>query len=158
MLAIFICKGMIQEIKERILNGGSITQKEALALINIENKDELYEAATVDGANSWQKFRAITLPLLLFAITPLLIMTLAYNFNNFNIIYLLNDGGPAVFGWQGGAGGTDILISWVWKLTFEKLKYNYASAISIIIFIIISGFSIYNFRRTKSFQQEELLK
>ncbi len=119
---------------------------------------ELYEAATVDGANGWQRFRSITLPLLLFAITPLLIMTLAYNFNNFNIIYLLNDGGPAVFGWQGGAGGTDILISWVWKLTFQKLKYNYASAISIIIFIIISGFSIYNFRRTKSFQQEEMLK
>ncbi|MTI59968.1 MAG: sugar ABC transporter permease [Firmicutes bacterium] len=118
----------------------------------------LYEAATVDGASGWQKFRTITLPLLLYSMAPLLIMTFAYNFNNFNIIYLLNDGGPAVFGWQGGAGGTDILISWIFKLTFQKLKYNYASAISIIIFIIIAGFSIYNFRRTRSFQEEEMLQ
>lgn len=118
---------------------------------------DLYEAARVDGATGWQKFRQITLPLLLFSMAPLLIMQFAYNFNNFNIIYLLNDGGPAIFGQQ-GAGGTDILISWVFKLTFNLLKFNYASAISLIIFLIIAGLSVYNFRRTKSFQEEKMLQ
>ena len=107
--------------------------------------NEIFEAATVDGANGVQKFRYITLPLVLFSIAPLLIMSFAFNFNNFNIIYLLNSGNPPIFGYQGGAGGTDILISWVYKLTFEKLKYNYAAAMSLIIFLLIVGFSIYNF-------------
>jgi arabinogalactan oligomer/maltooligosaccharide transport system permease protein len=120
--------------------------------------NDVYEAATVDGANGLQKFRYITLPLVLFAIAPLLIMSFAYNFNNFNIIYLLNNGNPPIFGYQGGAGGTDILISWVYKLTFEKLKFNYAAAMSLIIFILIVGFSVYNFTRTKSYKEEEMLR
>lgn len=119
---------------------------------------DIYEAAIVDGVNAWQKFRYITLPLLWYSIAPLMIMSFAYNFNNFSLIYLLNGGGPPEFGKQGGAGGTDILISWVFKLTMDKNKYNYASAISLIIFFILAGFSIYNFYRSRSFQEEEMLK
>ncbi|TDX51839.1 sugar ABC transporter permease [Orenia marismortui] len=119
--------------------------------------DTLYEAAEVDGATPWQKFTRITLPLVLRQIAPLMIMQFAFHFNNMGIIYLLNDGNPAVFGNQGGAGGTDILISWVYKLTMDKLKYNYAAAISIIIFFIVAGFSVYQFRRTNSFKEEELM-
>ncbi|AZO96594.1 ABC transporter permease subunit [Halocella sp. SP3-1] len=118
----------------------------------------LYEAAMIDGAGPWQKFRYITIPLLLFSIAPLMIMTFAFNFNNFTLIYLLNGGGPAKFGYRGNAGSTDILISWVFKLTAEKNKYNYASAISLIIFIVLAIFSVYNFTRTKSFQEEEMLQ
>lgn len=118
----------------------------------------LYEAAMIDGAGPWQKFRYITMPLLLFSIAPLMIMTFAFNFNNFTLIYLLNGGGPARFGYRGNAGSTDILISWVFKLTTEKNKYNYASAISLIIFIVLAVFSIYNFTRTKSFQEEDMLQ
>lgn len=120
--------------------------------------NELYEAATVDGANSFQKFRYITVPLVMFSVAPLMIMSFAYNFNNFNVIYLLNDGLPAVFGLEGKAGGSDILISWVYKLTFQALKFNYAAAISLLIFLLIVGVSIYNYTRTKSFKEEEMLR
>ena len=114
----------------------------------------LYEAAKVDGANSWQKFSKITLPLVLRQLIPMLIMQFAFQFNNFGTIYLLTDGGPAVFGQKGRAGATDILISWVYKLTLKVNKYNYAAAISIIIFIIIASISIFQFMKSSSFQEE----
>ncbi|MCK4259216.1 MAG: sugar ABC transporter permease [Halanaerobiales bacterium] len=118
---------------------------------------DIYEAAVVDGASPFKKFWKITLPLVLYSMTPLIIMNLAYNFNNFNVIYLFNQGDPPIMGLR-DAGGTDILISWVFKLTLNKLKYNYAAALSLIIFIIVAGFSIYNFRRTRSFKEEDLLQ
>jgi arabinogalactan oligomer / maltooligosaccharide transport system permease protein len=111
-----------------------------------------YEAADVDGGTRFQKFRFITLPHVLYATAPLLIMQYAGNFNNFNIIYLFNDGGPAVRGQN--AGGTDILISWVYDLTFTTNNYNMAAAISIIIGLLVSGFAFYQFRRTRSFKEE----
>ncbi|WAA11295.1 sugar ABC transporter permease [Fervidibacillus albus] len=111
-----------------------------------------YEAAEVDGGNRWQKFRYITLPHILYATAPLLIMQYTGNFNNFNIIYLFNQGGPAVRGQN--AGGTDILISWVYKLTFETNNFNMAAAISIIIGFIVIGFAFFQFRRTRSFKEE----
>ena len=114
----------------------------------------LYKAAEVDGATKFQQFRTITLPLVLRQLTPLLIMQFAFQFNNFNIIYLLTGGGPADFGLQMRAQGTDILISWVFKLTVEALQYGRAAAISIVIFIILAGFSIYQFTRTKAFKEE----
>lgn len=113
---------------------------------------EWYEAADVDGATRWQKFRGITLPHILFATAPLLIIQYTSNFNNFNVIYLLNGGGPAVKGQN--AGGTDILISWVYKLTFETNNYSMAAAISLIIGILVSVFAILQFRRTNSFKEE----
>ncbi|WP_186575849.1 carbohydrate ABC transporter permease [Aquibacillus kalidii] len=113
---------------------------------------DMYEAADVDGGSRWQKFRFITLPHVLFATAPLLIMQYAQNFNNFNIIYLFNEGNPAVRGQN--AGGTDILISWVYKLTFETNNYNMAAAITIIMGIIISAFAFFQFRKTASFKEE----
>ncbi len=118
---------------------------------------DIYEAAMVDGASPFQKFFKITLPLVLYSTAPLIIMQMSYNFNNFNVIYLFNQGKPPIIGLR-DAGGTDILISWVFKLTLDKLKYNYAAALSLIIFIIVAGFSIYNFRRTRSFQEEDMLQ
>ncbi|PPA72357.1 carbohydrate ABC transporter permease [Jeotgalibacillus proteolyticus] len=111
-----------------------------------------YEAAEVDGASRFQKFRNITLPHVLFATAPLLIMQYAGNFNNFNIIYLFNEGGPAVRGQN--AGGTDILISWVYDLTFELNQYSMAAAITIILGLIVTGFAIFQFRRTRAFKEE----
>ncbi|WP_417897340.1 ABC transporter permease subunit [Bacillus haimaensis] len=111
-----------------------------------------YEAADVDGGTRFQKFRYITMPHILFATAPLLIMQYAGNFNNFNIIYLFNQGGPAVRGQN--AGGSDILISWVYKLTFETNNYNMAAAISILLGLIVAGFAIFQFRRTRSFKEE----
>lgn len=111
---------------------------------------ELAESAGIDGANPRQIFRLITLPLLLRMLTPLLIASFAFNFNNFNIIYLLTGGGPA-FQFGSVAGATDILISYTYKLAFDTTIQNYglASAISVVIFIIVAGMSMYGIRKSK---------
>ncbi|MBD2847106.1 sugar ABC transporter permease [Paenibacillus sp. IB182496] len=113
-----------------------------------------YEAADVDGGSRWHKFRFITLPHVLYATAPLLIMQYAGNFNNFNIIYLFNEGGPPVRGQT--AGGTDILISWVYKLTFENNNYKMAAAISIIMGLIVAVFAFFQFTRSRSYREEKM--
>ncbi|TDQ42780.1 carbohydrate ABC transporter permease [Aureibacillus halotolerans] len=112
-----------------------------------------YEAADVDGGTRFQKFRFITLPHILFATAPLLIMQYAGNFNNFNIIYLFNDGGPAVPGQT--AGGTDILISWVYDLTFTQNQYSMAAAITLVLGLIVTSFAVYQFRKTAAFKEDQ---
>lgn len=113
-----------------------------------------YEAADIDGANRWQKFTNITFPHLMFATAPLLIMQYAGNFNNFNIIYLFNEGGPAVRGQL--AGGTDILISWVYGLTIgsDRPNVGMGAAVSIILGFIVATFAFFQFRRSRSFKEE----
>ncbi|MFD0672372.1 ABC transporter permease subunit [Cohnella sp. GCM10027633] len=111
-----------------------------------------YEAADVDGGSRWAKFRYITLPHVMYATAPLLIMQYAGNFNNFNLIYLFNKGGPPVSGQNSGA--TDILISWVYSLTFKENNYKMAAAISIIMGIVVAAFALYQFRKTRSFREE----
>ncbi len=99
---------------------------------------DIYEAAMIDGATGWARFRRITLPLLLVAVGPLLIASFIFNFNNFNLIYLFIQGGPPIVGASTQAGHTDILLSYVYKLAFESsgrgVQYGLASAISIIVF------------------------
>ncbi|WP_117168128.1 sugar ABC transporter permease [Paraliobacillus sediminis] len=112
---------------------------------------EWYEAANMDGASSIQKFKFITFPHLMFATAPLLIMQYASNFNNFNIIYLFNQGGPAVK--NQNAGGSDILISWVYDLTFESSQFSIAAAISLILGLIVAVFAFFQFRKTASFKE-----
>jgi arabinogalactan oligomer/maltooligosaccharide transport system permease protein len=115
---------------------------------------ELVEAARVDGGGVWAIFRRVTLPLLLVAVAPLLIASFAFNFNNFNNIYLLTGGGPPAND-QSVAGGTDILISYTYKLAFEAGKgqdYGLASAVSIAIFFIVAGISAIGFWRSKSLE------
>ena len=117
---------------------------------------ELQEAARVDGARNWQVFRLVNLPLLLVALTPLLIASFAFNFNNFNNIYLLTGGGPAMEG-SDVAGSTDILISYTYKIAFAAGKGNdfgLASAISIIIFLIVGSISAISFARSKALREE----
>ncbi|HTH07410.1 MAG TPA: ABC transporter permease subunit, partial [Ilumatobacteraceae bacterium] len=99
--------------------------------------DELQEAATVDGARPWAVFRLIKLPLLLVTVAPLLIASFAFNFNNFNLIYMLTRGGPQDISTDMNVGATDILITMVYKVAFtgQSRDYGLASAYSIIIFI-----------------------
>jgi arabinogalactan oligomer/maltooligosaccharide transport system permease protein len=113
---------------------------------------EQYEAAQIDGANTFQQFRSITLPFILASTAPQLLMSVTFNFNNFNMIYFLTGGGPANPNFQ-MAGSTDILISWIFKLTLDQRMYNYASALSIFIFIIIASVSAWNLLRTRAFKE-----
>lgn len=118
---------------------------------------DLYEAAEVDGASGYQKFKIITMPMVLFTTAPTLITQFAGNINNFNMIFLLTGGDPVKGDYQ-YAGATDLLVTWLYKLTLTQNKYNMASAVGIIIFVIIASFSIYNYRRTKSFKEEDMIQ
>ncbi|GLI26830.1 sugar ABC transporter permease [Agromyces rhizosphaerae] len=117
--------------------------------------DEVVEAATVDGARPWGIFRLIKLPLLLVTVAPLLIASFAFNFNNFNIIYMLTNGGPRDTGAPIPVGYTDILITMVYKVAFtgQTRDYGLASAYSILIFIVVAVISIIAFRRTKALEE-----
>ena len=117
--------------------------------------NELYEAAEVDGATIMQKFKAITLPLVLYATAPIMITQYTFNFNNFNVIFLFNGGGPAVP--DQNAGGTDILISWIYSLTMTSAQYGKAAAITMILSLIVITVALWQFRRTKSFQEEDMM-
>lgn len=112
---------------------------------------ELLEAAAIDGANPRQIFRKITLPLLLQILSPLLIASFAFNFNNFNLIYLLTGGGPRNQLDGEIAGATDILISYTYKIAFGTgtQDLGLASAISLIIFLLIASISLYGLRKSK---------
>ncbi|MBG6237248.1 arabinogalactan oligomer/maltooligosaccharide transport system permease protein [Mycetocola sp. CAN_C7] len=116
--------------------------------------DELQEAAKMDGANPWQVFRRIKFPLLLVSIAPLLIASFAFNFNNFNLIYMLTNGGPRDAAASINVGASDILISMVYKVAFvgANRDYGLASAFSIIIFLIVAIISIVSFRQTKALE------
>lgn len=117
--------------------------------------DELTEAAQMDGAKTFQAFRMIKLPLLLTAIAPLLISSFAFNFNNFNLIYMLTGGGPRDVSAGVNVGSTDILISMVYKVAFvgARADYGLASAFSILIFIIVGTISVMAFRKTKALEE-----
>jgi len=117
--------------------------------------EELEEAATVDGARPWAVFRLIKLPLLLVTVAPLLIASFAFNFNNFNLIYMLTGGGPRDAAASVNVGSTDILISMVYKVAFtgQTRDYGLASAFSIIIFILVALIAIISFRKTKALEE-----
>jgi ABC-type sugar transport system permease subunit len=118
---------------------------------------DLYEAATVDGATGWKRFTKITLPLLLVAVGPLLIASYIFNFNNFGIIYLFIGGGPPILGASTQAGYTDILISYVYNLAFQSggrgVQYGLASAITLILFIIVGSITLIQYRFTNMWEE-----
>ncbi|WP_167151669.1 ABC transporter permease subunit [Lysinibacter cavernae] len=116
---------------------------------------EVEEAATVDGASPWQIFRLIKLPLLLVSVAPLLIASFAFNFNNFNVIYMTTGGGPKIEGAGSNIGHTDILISMVYKIAFDgqTRDYGLASVLAILIFIIVTIITIISFRQTKALEE-----
>ncbi|GAA1853920.1 ABC transporter permease subunit [Microbacterium koreense] len=117
--------------------------------------DELQEAAQMDGASVFQAFRLIKFPLLLVSVAPLLISSFAFNFNNFNLIYMLTGGGPRDVTAGVNVGATDILISMVYKVAFigANRDYGLASAFSIIIFILVGTISVIAFRRTRALEE-----
>ena len=117
---------------------------------------EQYEAARIDGANAFQQFTNVTLPYMIFVMTPTLISSFTGNINNFNIIYLLSGGGPTYVG--DSAGQTDLLVTWLYKLTIDNQQYNLAAVIGILTFIVLATVSLLTYRNSGSYKNEEGFK
>ncbi|MBK9516604.1 MAG: sugar ABC transporter permease [Anaeromyxobacter sp.] len=103
---------------------------------------DIYEAARVDGATRWQQFKAITLPSLRPALVPAVILSVVWTFNMFNIIYLVTAGAPE--------GATEILITQAYKFAFERYRYGYAAAYSVVIFAILLVYGTFQNRVTRA--------
>jgi len=116
---------------------------------------ETQEAARIDGASRWRQFRSITLPLLMVSTAPLAIASFAFNFNNFTIIYMLTEGGPPFAG-TSGLGSSDILISAIYKISGVAggvADYGLASALSIVVFVVVGVISAIAFRQTRKLEE-----
>lgn len=114
---------------------------------------ELYESAKVDGANAVVTFFKITLPYMLFVTTPYLITQFTGNVNNFNVIFLLSGGNPTPVG--STAGKTDLLVTWLYKLTIDQQYYNLGAVIGIMTFIVLAIVALVTYRNTGSYKNEE---
>ena len=117
---------------------------------------DLYEAARIDGANVVQQFMNITLPYMIFVMTPYIITSFTGNINNFNVIFLLTGGGP--FSLEGSAGKTDLLVTWLYRLSMERYEYNLAAVIGIFTFIVLASVSLITYRSSGSYKDEEGFK
>ena len=124
---------------------------------------DLYESAKIDGASGWKQFSKITLPYMLFITGPYLLTSFTGNMNNFNVIYLLTGGGPtnpAASGAAGSVGYTDLLITWLFKITqngssADGSQYYLASVIGILVFIVVGVISLVVYSVLPSVKNEE---
>lgn len=116
---------------------------------------DLYESARIDGANAFQMFRKITLPYMLFVTGPFLLTQFTGNLNNFNIIYLLSGGGPKSMKLTGGAGHTDLLVTWLYKLTLTNTDYKMAAVLGIMVFLVTAVISLVVYNILPSVKDEE---
>lgn len=115
----------------------------------------MYESARIDGANGWQMFRKITLPYMLFVTGPYLLTQFTGNINNFNIIYLLSGGGPQSMSLVGSAGSTDLLVTWLYKMTYTETNYAMAAVIGIMVFVVMAVTSLIAYSLLPSVKDEE---
>lgn len=114
--------------------------------------EDLYEASAMDGAGPFQNFFRITLPLLIKPLTPLMIASFAFNFNNFVLIQLLTNGGPDRLGTTTPAGYTDLLVSYTYRIAFEGgggQDFGLAAAIATIIFLLVGALAIINLKASR---------
>ena len=116
---------------------------------------DLYESARIDGASPWKMYFKITLPYMLFVTGPYLLSSFIGNMNNFNVIYLLSGGEPIDIMLEGSAGHTDLLITWLYKLTVNDNNYKMASVIGIMVFIVVSVISVVVYNIIPSMKNEE---
>ena len=181
-LSALVWRGMLNErfgfINEVLLGGASIgwlsdpwLAKVAILMVNLwlgfpymflvctgalqSIPADTIEAAKIDGAGALRIFRSMTLPLLMISVAPLLIASFAFNFNNFTLIYMLTGGGPNFVGTPVVVGHTDILISMVYSVAFESgtKQYGLASALSILIFLVVGVIAYLGFRRTRKLEE-----
>lgn len=122
-------------------------------LMNIP--EDLYESARIDGANGWQMFKSITLPYMLFVTGPFLLTQFTGNLNNFNVIYLLTQGKPQSMSLAENAGSTDLLVTWLYKMTVNNTNYRMAAVIGIMVFIVTAVISLVVYNMLPSVKDEE---
>lgn len=122
-------------------------------LMNIP--EDLYESARIDGANGWQMFKSITLPYMLFVTGPFILTQFTGNLNNFNVIYLLTQGKPQSMSLAGNAGNTDLLVTWLYKMTVNDTNYKMAAVIGIMVFIVTAIFALGVYGLLPSVKDEE---
>lgn len=115
---------------------------------------DLYEAAEIDGASKFTMFRKITFPYIIFITTPYLIQSFIGNITSFNVIFLLSGGNPVA---PGGyiAGKTDLLVTWLYKLTIDQQQYNLGAVIGIFTFLITASITLISYRRSKAYKEED---
>lgn len=122
-------------------------------LMNIPG--DLYESAKIDGANPAQMFFHITLPYMLFVTGPFLLTQFTGNLNNFNVIYLLTQGKPLSTSLTGNAGNTDLLVTWLYKMTVTDTNYKMAAVIGIMVFLVTAVVSLVVYNMLPSVKDEE---
>lgn len=122
-------------------------------LMNIP--EDLYESARMDGASPAQMFFNITLPYMLFVTGPFLLTQFTGNLNNFNVIFLLTQGKPLSLKLAGNAGHTDLLVTWLYKMTVNDTNYKMAAVIGIMVFIVTAVISLVVYNRLPSVKDEE---
>ncbi|MBP3856273.1 MAG: sugar ABC transporter permease [Ruminiclostridium sp.] len=116
---------------------------------------DLYESAKIDGASGFRQFTKITLPYMLFVTGPYLLTSFTANINNFNVIYLLTAGAPKTMAYEGGAGGTDLLITWLYTLTITNNDYKIAAVIGILVFVVVAVISLIVYNVSPAMKNEE---
>lgn len=116
---------------------------------------DLYESARIDGANAFQAYMKITLPYMLFVTGPYLLTSFINNINNFNVIYLLTQGSPKGMELESPAGYTDLLITWLYKMTVDNTEYRLAAVIGIAVFVLTAVTSLIVYNSIPSVRNEE---
>ena len=114
---------------------------------------DLYESARIDGANAFQMYGKITLPYMLFVTGPYLLTSFTGNINNFNVIFLLSQGKP--MGLDGNAGYTDLLITWLYRMTVTDTNYKIAAVIGIMVFVVLAVINLVVYNLIPSVKNEE---
>ena len=116
---------------------------------------DLYESARIDGANAFQMYKKITLPYMLFVTGPYLLTSFTGNINNFNVIFLLSQGKPLSLELSGNAGYTDLLITWLYKMTVNDTNYKLAAVMGILVFVVTAVINLIVYNMIPSVKNEE---
>ncbi|MBR7188608.1 MAG: sugar ABC transporter permease, partial [Clostridia bacterium] len=116
---------------------------------------DLYESARIDGANAVQMYGKITLPYMLFVTGPYLLTSFTGNINNFNVIYLLSQGKPLSLELSGNAGYTDLLITWLYKMTVTDTNYKLAAVMGILVFVVTAVINLVVYNLIPSVKNEK---